>query len=131
MMIYGIDVIMVVPGPVATAIWEKGEATDLSAYENTIYGPIVEHFRRYMIEDGRKGLKPQCLGEIVHVALTARRPKTSYAVIPKRFKNWTSAEEDARHVNRKTAGPETDTSANLGCMVSKIFVCPMARSCWR
>ena len=36
MMIYGIDVIMVVPGPVATAIWDKGEATDLSAYEGTI-----------------------------------------------------------------------------------------------
>jgi short-subunit dehydrogenase len=89
MMIYGIDVIMVVPGPVATAIWDKGEATDLSAYEGTIYGLIVERFRRYMIEDGRKGLKPECLGETVHVALTARRPKTSYAVIPKRFKNWT------------------------------------------
>src|SRR5580704_9301386 len=27
MMIFGIDVIMVVPGPVATAIWDKGEAT--------------------------------------------------------------------------------------------------------
>jgi short-subunit dehydrogenase len=89
MMIYGIDVIMVVPGPVATAIWDKGEAMDLSAYVGTIYGPIVERFRRYMIEDGRKGLKPECLGETVHVALTARRPKTSYAVIPKRFKNWT------------------------------------------
>ncbi len=55
----------------------------------TIYGPIVERFRRYMIEDGRKGLKPECLGETVHVALTARRPKTGYAVITKRFKNWT------------------------------------------
>jgi len=89
MMIYGIDVIMVVPGPVATAIWDKGETEDLSAYEGTMYGPIVERFRKYMIEDGRKGLKPECLGETVHIALTARRPKTSYAVIPQRFKNWT------------------------------------------
>src|SRR5258708_2101838 len=63
MMIYGIDVIMIVPGPVATPIWDKGEAEDLSAYEGTIYGPILERFRRYMIEDGRKGLKPECLGE--------------------------------------------------------------------
>ena len=84
-----IDVIMVRPGPVATAIWDKGEAMDLSAYEGTIYGPIVERFRRYMIEDGRKGLKPECLGETVHAALSVRRAKTSYAVIPKRFKNWT------------------------------------------
>jgi hypothetical protein len=42
-----------------------------------------------MIEDGQKGLKPEYLGETVHVALTARRPKTSYAVIPQRFNNWT------------------------------------------
>ena len=89
MMIYGIDVIMVVPGPVATAIWDKGEAEDLSAYEGTIYGPILERFRRYMIEDGRKGLTPERLGESVYVALTARQPKPYYAVVPQRFKNFT------------------------------------------
>jgi hypothetical protein len=54
-----------------------------------MYGPILEPFCRSMIEDGRKGLKPECVGETVHIALTARRPKTSYAVIPQRFKNWT------------------------------------------
>ena len=42
-----------------------------------------------MIEDGRKGLRPERLGEAVYVALTAQRPKASYIVTPQRFKNWT------------------------------------------
>jgi NAD(P)-dependent dehydrogenase (short-subunit alcohol dehydrogenase family) len=52
MLIYGIDVIVVAPGNVA--IWDKAEIVDLSPYESTDYGPIMEAFRRYMIEDGRK-----------------------------------------------------------------------------
>jgi short-subunit dehydrogenase len=89
MMIYGIDVIMIVPGPVATPIWDKGEAEDLSAYAGTAYGVTLEQFRKYMIADGRKGLEPERLGEAVYVALTAQRSKASYTVIPQRFKNWT------------------------------------------
>lgn len=39
--------------------------------------------------EGRKGLRPERLGEAVLLALTARRPHTRYAVVPQRFKNWT------------------------------------------
>src|SRR6185436_12449117 len=37
LMLYGIDVIIIGPGSVATPIWDKGEKTDLSQYENTDY----------------------------------------------------------------------------------------------
>jgi hypothetical protein len=133
MMIYGIDVIMVVPGPVATAIWDKGEAADLSAYEGTIYSPIVERFRRYMIEDGRKGLKPEMPGRNCACRTDRPAPQDKLRCNSKTLQELdfasASAEEGARHVDRKTAGPETDASANLRCMVSKIFACPTARSC--
>lgn len=42
-----------------------------------------------MITEGRKGLRPQVIGKTVYVALTDRRPKVRYAVVPGRFKNWT------------------------------------------
>ena len=35
------------------------------------------------------GLPPERLGEAVHVALSTKKPKTRYAVVPQRFKNWT------------------------------------------
>jgi hypothetical protein len=45
-MVYGIDVIVIVPGSVVTAIWDKGEAEDLSMYQGTDYAGTVERFRR-------------------------------------------------------------------------------------
>ncbi len=87
-MIHGIDVIIVAPGSV-TAIWDKAEAEDLSAYAKTEYRASIDRFRSYFIGEGRKGLRPERLGEAVLVALTARRPRTRYAVVPQRFKNWT------------------------------------------
>ncbi len=39
LMLFGIDVIVVGPGGVRTAIWQKAKETDLSAYAKTEYGP--------------------------------------------------------------------------------------------
>ncbi len=89
MMIHGIDVIVIAPGSVVTAIWDKAEAEDMSPYLSTEYGPSLERFRKFALEDGRKGLTPERLGEAVHLALTARQPKPYYAVVPQRFKNLT------------------------------------------
>jgi NAD(P)-dependent dehydrogenase (short-subunit alcohol dehydrogenase family) len=89
LMLYGIDVIIVGPGSVASAIWDKAEAENMSAYEKTDYIDIMRRFRTYFIGEGRKGLSPERLGEAVHLALTTPRPRTRYAVVPQRFKNWT------------------------------------------
>ena len=36
-MLFGIDVIVVAPGAVATPIWDKAEAVDVSQFANTPY----------------------------------------------------------------------------------------------
>jgi NAD(P)-dependent dehydrogenase (short-subunit alcohol dehydrogenase family) len=89
LMLYGIDVIVIGPGSVVTPIWDKAEAEDFSIFDKTDYGPIIRKFTRFMIEDGRKGLTPEALGETVYTALTTPQPKTRYAVVPQRLKNWT------------------------------------------
>ncbi len=89
LMLYGIDVIVVGPGSVVTAMWDKGEAEDLSAYEKTDYKNILERFRKFAIAEGRKGLAPERLGDAVYLALTTPHPRTRYAVVPQRLKNWT------------------------------------------
>ena len=40
------------------------------------------------IQEGRKGLAPSEIGEVVFKALTLRRPKIRYAVVPGAFRNW-------------------------------------------
>jgi len=90
LMIHGIDVIVVGPGAVATAIWDKAEQVDISAYQNTEYASALEPFRQYMIENGRKGYPPERLGEIVWQALTTPHPpvRYGYAAVPHPLRNW-------------------------------------------
>ena len=89
LLLYGIDVIVVGPGSVVSAIWDKAEAEDATRYDHTDYGASLKRFTTYMVREGRKGLPPQVIGRTVYEALTARKPKVRYAVVPERFKNWT------------------------------------------
>jgi NAD(P)-dependent dehydrogenase (short-subunit alcohol dehydrogenase family) len=82
LMVVGVDVIIVAPGNVATPIWDKAGALDATAFDNTPYAPALARFRRYAIENGRKGLAPERIGEAVKTALTAAKPKTRYTVAP-------------------------------------------------
>jgi len=82
LMLFGIDVIIVAPGAVATPIWAKAEEVDVSQYANTPYVAQLERIRRYMLDRGPKGLKPEKLGQAIHLALTIAHPKTRYTVSP-------------------------------------------------
>src|ERR1700723_2370337 len=90
LMLFGIDVVIIEPGTVNTAMYDKGEKEDLSEFKQTEYWQAVQKFQKYIVTEARtNGLSPERLGEAVHVALTTAKPKARYAVIPQRFKNWT------------------------------------------
>lgn len=79
---FGVDVIVVAPGAVATPIWEKADEIDTAAYADTVYAKPMEGLRAYMLALGKSGLPPERIGEAVHTALTAARPKARYTVTP-------------------------------------------------
>jgi NAD(P)-dependent dehydrogenase (short-subunit alcohol dehydrogenase family) len=81
LILYGIDVIVVGPGPIATPIWDKAEHADTSSYANTDYVESVRRAREFMIRSGRSGLPPEKVGEVVWRALTTRKPRVRYAVV--------------------------------------------------
>jgi NAD(P)-dependent dehydrogenase (short-subunit alcohol dehydrogenase family) len=62
MMLFGIEVIVVAPGAVATPIWDKAEQVDVSRYANTPYAKALNTIRSYMLEMGRKGFPPETIG---------------------------------------------------------------------
>lgn len=82
LMLYGVDVIIVAPGSVATPIWDKAEQADLSPYLQTDYVEAARRVQKYMVEDGRRGYPPEKVGEVVVHALTTARPRVRYSVIP-------------------------------------------------
>ena len=89
LMIYGIDVIVIGPGAIATPIWDKAEATDDSAYADSDYGPVLKRFKTTFVNRGRQGLPVERLGETIHLALTVAKPRARYVVLRNRFVNWT------------------------------------------
>ena len=63
LMILGIDVIIVAPGTVATAIWGKAEQVDINPYRGSVFFAPLEKIRAFM--GGAPGLPPERLGEAV------------------------------------------------------------------
>jgi NAD(P)-dependent dehydrogenase (short-subunit alcohol dehydrogenase family) len=86
--VYGVDVIIIAPGAIATPIWDKADTIDVTRYANTPYAKSLDTVKRYMVELGRKGFPPERIGETVHTALTAPHPKTRYVVTPEPLTNW-------------------------------------------
>jgi NAD(P)-dependent dehydrogenase (short-subunit alcohol dehydrogenase family) len=104
LMLFGIDVIVVAPGAVATPIWDKAETVDVARYANTPFASALGKVRDYMLAGGRKGLKPERLGRAVWRALTTTNPKTRYVVTPDRMQNFMLGVLPKRMVDRTIAG---------------------------
>ena len=81
LMLYGIDVIIIGPGSVATPIWDKAEQADISPYAETDYVESARRAHEFMIQNGRHGLPPERVSEVVLQALTSTRPRVRYAVV--------------------------------------------------
>ena len=85
LMLYGIDVIIIGPGPIATPIWDKAETADKSPYAQTDYVESARRAEEYMIRNGKNGLPPEKVGEVVLQVLTTRNPHVRYAVVGRDF----------------------------------------------
>src|SRR6266550_7864382 len=83
LMLFGIDVIIVAPGPVRTPIWSKGqEAVDVSRYQSSPYLPALEKVTAYMKHLDSIGLPPEKIAERIFDALTLPKPKVRYHIAP-------------------------------------------------
>mgnify|MGYP001816338506 CR=1 FL=1 len=81
LMMFSIDVIVIGPGPVKTAIWDKAEELDLEDYATSPSRSIMENFQKVFVARGRKGYSPQHLGLLIHKALTSPNPRVRYAAV--------------------------------------------------
>src|ERR1700688_2171828 len=91
MMLFGIDVIIVAPGPVKTPIWSKAEEVDISAYRNSPYFPALQGMRKYMLKLGEIGLPPEKIAERIAEALTSASPKVRYQITPDPMRHLVTA----------------------------------------
>jgi NAD(P)-dependent dehydrogenase (short-subunit alcohol dehydrogenase family) len=89
LMLYGIDVIVIGPGAIATPIWDKAEQGDLKRFSNTPYGPMLQGVADYMMKQGREGLPPSAVGDLIWHCLTDPNPKARYHILRRPFMDRT------------------------------------------
>jgi NAD(P)-dependent dehydrogenase (short-subunit alcohol dehydrogenase family) len=86
---FGVDVIIVGPGPVATPIWEKSAgAIDRARYQATFYGPLIDRFETEVMARAKDALPAEAVAAVVHTALTAEKPRVRYTVTRAPLFNW-------------------------------------------
>ena len=90
LLVYGIDVIIVAPHSTNTPLIDKAEAQgrDITRYEATPYRDALHRVVDFIVVDGRQGYLPGQVAKFVETALSARKPKARYSVVPKPLEAW-------------------------------------------
>lgn len=88
LMVYGIDVVVIGPGAIATPIWAKSEEIDTARYDNTDYAKPLAAVKKYMLDLGAKGLPADKVGTLIADALTRANPAVRYAIVPSPFERF-------------------------------------------
>jgi NAD(P)-dependent dehydrogenase (short-subunit alcohol dehydrogenase family) len=83
----GVDVIVIEPGGIKTAIWKKGNKladeliSEMPPEAERLYGRLVAGVRRETVKIEReRGLSPRAVAEVIGTALSVERPRTRYVV---------------------------------------------------
>jgi NAD(P)-dependent dehydrogenase (short-subunit alcohol dehydrogenase family) len=81
-----IDVAVVEPGSIDTAIWTKGaeqideRSEGLSEDARRLYGAQMQRFGEVLMETARRGIPPEKVAEVIYNAIRSDNPKHRYLV---------------------------------------------------
>jgi NAD(P)-dependent dehydrogenase (short-subunit alcohol dehydrogenase family) len=98
LMLYGIDVIVIGPGPVHTPIWAKAEEVHIAAPKASPYFPVLQKAREVTAKMAK--LPVEDVAELVHKVLTTPHPRVRYAILPDRLETWVASMLPKRVVDR-------------------------------
>ena len=103
LILYGIDVIIVSPGPIVTPIWDKAEQEDPDQYKDTDYFESGIKFQKYTIRRGRNGLPVEKVSKVILKALITPKPRVEYTITSHPIGTWVMALLPKRYIDTLTA----------------------------
>ena len=89
LMIYGVDVILIEPGPIKTAIWDKTPDPEDNEFIGSDYESALERFYKLFIQMGKKGFDADIIGNRVKSILQDPSPPIRHVITPNRLINYT------------------------------------------
>ncbi len=81
--LYGIDVVIIQPGPIKTEIWDKAQMFDIEKYKGTNYEQLLQKIESTAIEQIKKlAIPPSRVADKVYLAFKKKNPKARYLITP-------------------------------------------------
>ena len=81
---WGLAVVLIEPGPVATSIWGKGEALveadRVGVGDDSPYAPRIEQLRAAFRRNARRGMAAEAVAEVIVRALEVPHPRVRYMI---------------------------------------------------
>ena len=88
LMIFGIDVVVVAPGPIKTPIWTKVDKVGmLKRYDNSVYRKVSSKMVRFAEALEKKGVPTEVVAQRILTILTNSKSKTRYRIDAQWFQN--------------------------------------------
>jgi len=88
MLLYGIDVISINPGPIKTAIWGKVEAPSPQLTVSD-YAPFIARFSKAFLKEELKAMPGEVFANKIFKIFKSRKPKTFNVIMKNKFIKWT------------------------------------------
>ena len=88
LMLYGIDVILIEPGPIKTAIWDKAPSPDDNPFLGTDYEESLKIFYKEVVIKGKQGLESDSVAKLIKQIIESNRPKTRYVISANKLKDY-------------------------------------------
>ena len=86
MMLYGIEVVIIEPGPIKTPIWDKTPPIEENPFLGTDYEPALKKFYGQMVTKGKiEGLPVERVGKLVEKVISIKKPKTRYVITGRKW----------------------------------------------
>ena len=86
MMLYGIDVVIIEPGPIKTPIWDKTPPIEDNPFIGTVYESALRKFYGQMVIKGKiEGLPVGKVGKLIEKVISLKNPKTRYVITGRKW----------------------------------------------
>jgi NAD(P)-dependent dehydrogenase (short-subunit alcohol dehydrogenase family) len=89
LLLWGIDVVTIGPGNVATPIWDKAQKIPIEPFIQTAYGPAMQKTLQLAVNAGRKGMLPTQIAKRVRRVFCCRLPRARYSIVQSRLLSYT------------------------------------------